>query len=703
MTPKPDPAKPAKGPARQGVAGEDTAAEPEPQLCVVQSAAPSDPAILNTGSSPSPDLLRRVAHLLQQLADTQLWKQQGSQHQHSWFREDVERLLSLELEVIRLQQALQFLRLEFDSRTAQADALALRLRASESQAGAAEERACRLADAVQRLEAECRALEGSREKALAQLRQAQTRVKQLEGERGKGAQQTQQQQQQQGDSCNTDLRQHLQKLRQENKQLKSQINAACGNLKALGIPASQVFSRSAVAQAQLASPPDSPRSSLPPQPTHRSLPSQTSSQPGTARHHQRPPAVPRLPLAAAGLGPLVQQPAQQPTQQPPSQPARTQLQQGEGVRQPQGAWQCSGGAEQTDGACHAAQAGCNAGDKGRPGGQAVPERRQGAACNLPQVASTAADQRSELGLVYGVQQSQLSVGSSRGAVGQETVLQAAVARLAAESVAPQPQQQPQGTPGMDVSCMAQIEGPHQDPAKAALGPLHLRHSRGAGLMVSSAAPAAEEAIERHLLLSEANSAAEDGGDSGGMIGAWRPPELQQSYAALHGHPLSRRGSVSNAESYAPLKKKLGLTPRMHSGAAKQCQQQRITYAHLSEFQEVMEAYHAVMASEGDKAARWASKLSSKSAIETHPHKVEPLMQGLIQLFEESGVPLPLRHTGPCQYTLAGASGSHGGSSGAGGGAKCVVRLVNGRLMVRSGSSNVDVLAWLAKQPVPRPL
>ncbi len=47
----------------------------------------------------------------------------------------MERLLSLELEVIRLQQALQFLRLEFDSRTAQADALALRLRASESQAG----------------------------------------------------------------------------------------------------------------------------------------------------------------------------------------------------------------------------------------------------------------------------------------------------------------------------------------------------------------------------------------------------------------------------------------------------------------------------------------------------------------------------------------------------------------------------------------
>ena len=75
------------------------------------------------------------------------------------------------------------------------------------------------------------------------------------------------------------------------------------------------------------------------------------------------------------------------------------------------------------------------------------------------------------------------------------------------------------------------------------------------------------------------------------------------------------------------------------------------------------------------------------------------MQGLIQLFEESGVPMPLRRTGPCQYTLTAASGNNGGGNIAG--AKCVVRLVNGRLMVRSGSSNVDVLAWLAKQPVPR--
>ena len=99
---------------------------------------------------------------------------------------------------------------------------------------------------------------------------------------------------------------------------------------------------------------------------------------------------------------------------------------------------------------------------------------------------------------------------------------------------------------MDMSCMAHIKQPPLNPAKAAPGLRHVQPSRGAGLMVPVAAPIAQEATEQHLLLSEGTSAAEDGGDSGGMIGAWRPPELQQSYAALHGNPLSRRGSVSNA-------------------------------------------------------------------------------------------------------------------------------------------------------------
>lgn len=57
----------------------------------------------------------------------------------------------------------------------------------------------------------------------------------------------------------------------------------------------------------------------------------------------------------------------------------------------------------------------------------------------------------------------------------------------------------------------------------------------------------------------------------------------------------------------------------------------------------------------------------------------------MQLFEESGVHLPLRHTGPCQYNV----GHH----------KMMVRLVNGRLMARSGSSNVCVFSWLGKLPV----
>jgi hypothetical protein len=46
------------------------------------------------------------------------------------------------------------------------------------------------------------------------------------------------------------------------------------------------------------------------------------------------------------------------------------------------------------------------------------------------------------------------------------------------------------------------------------------------------------------------------------------------------------------------------------------------------------------------------------------------LQGLLQLFAENGVVIPLHKCGPCQYRL--------------GSAKLAVRLVNGRLMARAG-------------------
>lgn len=61
-------------------------------------------------------------------------------------------------------------------------------------------------------------------------------------------------------------------------------------------------------------------------------------------------------------------------------------------------------------------------------------------------------------------------------------------------------------------------------------------------------------------------------------------------------------------------------------------------------------------------------------------------QGLLQLFRESGVTIPMHKCGPCQYRL--------------GTAKLAVRLVNGRIMARSGAGqHQDIFCWLEKQPV----
>lgn len=63
------------------------------------------------------------------------------------------------------------------------------------------------------------------------------------------------------------------------------------------------------------------------------------------------------------------------------------------------------------------------------------------------------------------------------------------------------------------------------------------------------------------------------------------------------------------------------------------------------------------------------------------------LQGLLQLFDSNGLPVPLHKCGQCMYRLGPA------------GCKLSLRLVNGRLMARSGAGQtMDILAWLEKQP-----
>ncbi len=75
-------------------------------------------------------------------------------------------------------------------------------------------------------------------------------------------------------------------------------------------------------------------------------------------------------------------------------------------------------------------------------------------------------------------------------------------------------------------------------------------------------------------------------------------------------------------------------------------------------------------------------------VPCRPHAPRPApLQGLLQLFDSNGLPVPLHKCGQCMYRLGPA------------GCKLSLRLVNGRLMARSGAGQtMDILAWLEKQP-----
>ena len=61
------------------------------------------------------------------------------------------------------------------------------------------------------------------------------------------------------------------------------------------------------------------------------------------------------------------------------------------------------------------------------------------------------------------------------------------------------------------------------------------------------------------------------------------------------------------------------------------------------------------------------------------------LQGLLELFEELGLHVPLRRTGPSTYCL--------------GSARLAVRLVCGKLVGRAGGGAVDIFGWLGRQPM----
>lgn len=168
---------------------------------------------------------------------------------------------------------------------------------------------------------------------------------------------------------------------------------------------------------------------------------------------------------------------------------------------------------------------------------------------------------------------------------------------------------------------------------------------------------------------------EDGGDSGPVLHPNQPRPMVP--------PLCLPTLPSTAPTQAA---------RTGRGYSRPASARRLpTYGGIAEFCEIRDMYRNVLeqaAAAEAPTSRWVrTVMSNQSAVVTDPTQIEPMVEGLRQLCEQNGVPLPLERLGPCQYRL----GKGGGKLG--------VRLINGKLMARSGPSYVDVFQWLERQPV----
>ncbi|KFM29220.1 hypothetical protein F751_1596 [Auxenochlorella protothecoides] len=105
------------------------------------------------------------------------------------------------------------------------------------------------------------------------------------------------------------------------------------------------------------------------------------------------------------------------------------------------------------------------------------------------------------------------------------------------------------------------------------------------------------------------------------------------------------------------------------------------------FREVKAAYVAALAKAQPHADRWAGRAPDRAeAMVADPKRVEPVVEGLVQLCAEAGVDLPLVRRGPCQYSL--------------GAARLSLRLVGGQLVKRCGAGHLPLLDWVERQAVP---
>jgi hypothetical protein len=118
---------------------------------------------------------------------------------------------------------------------------------------------------------------------------------------------------------------------------------------------------------------------------------------------------------------------------------------------------------------------------------------------------------------------------------------------------------------------------------------------------------------------------------------------------------------------------------------------RRNYGSMPRFWELKQAYHDALqtkAASEDPTQKWLRSVwKSSSAVVTDAAEIESTVEGLQFVFQQNHVPLPLKRTGPATYRLGERQ-------------RLLARLVNGRLMVRSGPTYVEFFEWLERQALP---
>lgn len=567
---------------------------------------------------------------------------------------EVDKLLALELEVVQLAQSLHIAQLDYQARGVQLQALTQRVYEAEGRAAAAEERAASTAQQLAAAETECGRLHARLAEAGALHRQAAAEAadqlssveakldsaqvecgrlrKQAERARRLEAEVAQQQSALNLAAAQArELRERLARTRQENQQLRAQIGAASGRLKAMGIPAHEVLSRAALALAA---------------PTAESLPGSPGRMPAAPMAVTiAVPHVPRLQLSAITLQQLRERASVELTVSGSNEPGQQQ--------QPYAV--VPGAVEATTAVPDATAAGL------------VP----------PEEEETPGSPTSEPGFAHVVSTDETCALQPLQLMGEPLLPGAGASR----------RPPPIALPGSLLFHSLSSEQWHT--ARGMRQPVDSPALHGASIATSSGGGWMSAA-------------------SGGCENAAMQPEQQQQQRP---HPFQLHNKHQQHDKHAasecpPPSAQLN-TARSQAGSGRPPLTVRsgsvrtgLRYGQLPTFQEIRAAYMAVVTSaagtSADRTSRWVSTLlDGRSAVDTDPRRVEPVMLGLVQLFQEAGLPLPLRKVGPCKFALQGRCGGPGG-----GGTHLVVRLVNGRLMTRSGPTNIDVLDWLERQPVP---